>query len=146
MKTAATKQKPDHAEAAHATAKPPIEQTRVESLVGNFAMQRAVQAGREERGERVPNVVRDALRTGGQPLDASSRALMESQLGHDFGDVRVHTGSAAARSAAAVGAQAYTVGTEIAFGAGRFAPTTADGHSLLAHELTHVVQQRGSEP
>lgn len=71
---------------------------------------------------------------------------MESRLGHDFAHVRVHTDAAAARSAAAVGAQAYTVGSDVVFGAGRYAPTSGDGRQLLAHELTHVVQQRRSEP
>jgi len=61
---------------------------------------------------------------------------------HDFGDVRIHTGEAAARSATAFSARAYTVGPQIAFNVGQFAPATADGRRTLAHELTHVVQQR----
>ncbi len=77
---------------------------------------------------------------GGQPLDPQVRADMEGRLGADFSDVRIHTGAKAAQSAAAVSAQAYTVGNEIV--AGSFAPSSADGRHTLAHELTHVLQQR----
>lgn len=68
---------------------------------------------------------------------------MESRLGHDFSMVRVHTDEQAAASAQMVGALAYTVGRDIVFGPGRFAPGTSHGQHLLAHELTHVVQQGG---
>ena len=67
---------------------------------------------------------------------------MESGLGADFSDVRVHTDGAAASSAAAVQAHAYTVGNDVVFQAGRYEPETSDGQRMLAHELTHVVQQR----
>jgi hypothetical protein len=67
---------------------------------------------------------------------------MESALGHDFGDVRVHTDAAAAGSARAVQAQAYTVGSHVVFGEGRYQPGSTEGRRTLAHELTHVVQQR----
>jgi hypothetical protein len=90
-----------------------------------------------------PPIVHDALRSAGQPLDAATRALMEPRFGHDFGEVRVHTGPTAAASARAVRAQAYTVGQQIVFGTGRFAPQTPAGQRLLAHELTHVVQLSG---
>lgn len=71
---------------------------------------------------------------------------MEGRFGHDFGQVRVHADARAARSAAAVSALAYTVGRDVVFGAGRFAPGTAPGRALLAHELAHVIQQaRGGE-
>jgi hypothetical protein len=66
---------------------------------------------------------------------------MEPRFGHDFSNVRVHANEAAARSAAAVSAAAYTVGSHIAFAAGRYAPGTGSGRQLFAHELTHVVQQ-----
>ena len=90
-----------------------------------------------------PGVVEDALRSSGRPLDAPTRASMESRFGFDFSRVRVHDSALAERSAHAVGAQAYTVGSDIVFGAGRFAPATQDGQRLIAHELTHVVQQTG---
>jgi hypothetical protein len=67
----------------------------------------------------------------------------KGERGYDFGDVRIHTGARAAQSARAVNATAYTVGRDIVFGAGQYAPNTARGRQLLAHELTHVVQQRG---
>jgi hypothetical protein len=78
---------------------------------------------------------------GGQPLDQETRSDMESRFGTNFGDVRVHTGEAARGSAAAVHAQAYTVGSDIVL-AGGYEPGSAQGRHLLAHELTHVVQQR----
>jgi hypothetical protein len=82
------------------------------------------------------------LRSSGQPLDASTRAFMESRFQHDFSTVRVHTDARAAESAQAVNALAYTVGQDVVFGAGQFAPATRTGQKLLAHELTHVVQQQ----
>jgi hypothetical protein len=78
---------------------------------------------------------------GGRPLDPDTRSDMESRFGTDFGDVRVHSGEAARSSAAAVQAQAYTVGSDIVL-AGGYDAGSASGRHLLAHELTHVVQQR----
>ncbi len=92
----------------------------------------------------VPPAVHAVLRSPGQPLDASTRAFMEPRFGRDFGSVRVHASGEAADSARAVNALAYTVGRDIVFGAGQFAPATHQGQKLLAHELTHVVQQRGT--
>jgi len=83
----------------------------------------------------------DALRTPGQPLDPRPRADMERQFGYDFSSVRVHTDETAARASRAIGALAYTAGTDIAFDAGRYAPHSAAGRALLAHELAHVAQQ-----
>ncbi|HEY1391562.1 MAG TPA: DUF4157 domain-containing protein, partial [Ktedonobacterales bacterium] len=77
----------------------------------------------------------------GQPLDAATRAYMEPRFGHDFGQVRVHTDEQAAEAAADYHARAYTVGSDIVFGAEQYAPGTGEGQRLLAHELTHVVQQ-----
>jgi hypothetical protein len=88
-----------------------------------------------------PPAVHKALRSPGQPLDAATRAFMEPRFGHDFSRVRVHTGAAAEQSAQGVNAHAYTVGKDIVFGSGRFTPATHEGGRLLAHELTHVVQQ-----
>jgi hypothetical protein len=79
----------------------------------------------------------------GRPLDPATRSYMESRMGYDFGSVRVHTDARAAESAHAMGAQAYTLGQNVVFGSGRFAPETREGKQLLAHELTHVVQQGG---
>lgn len=77
----------------------------------------------------------------GRPLDAETRAFMEPRFGRDFGHVRVHADERAAASARAVNARAYTVGRDIVFGAGQYAPGAAAGRQLLAHELTHTVQQ-----
>jgi hypothetical protein len=81
----------------------------------------------------------------GQPLATSARAFFEPRFGYSFEHVRVHTGPAAAESAQAVNALAYTVGRDIVFGAGQYASDTTAGRRLLAHELTHVVQQKGSQ-
>jgi outer membrane protein OmpA-like peptidoglycan-associated protein len=78
---------------------------------------------------------------GGESLAAPVRAFFESRMGYDFGGVRVHNGPAAAESARSLNALAYTAGRDIVFGSGQFAPHTTDGRKLLAHELTHVVQQ-----
>ena len=94
----------------------------------------------------VPAIVRQVLHSPGQPLDGSTRALLEPRFGHDFGRVRIHRDAQAAESARAVNALAYTVGNEIVFGAGQFAPGTSTGQRILAHELTHVVQQGGAMP
>ncbi len=91
----------------------------------------------------VPAIVHDVLRSSGQPLDPATRALMEPRFGHDFSRVRVHAGGQAAESARAVNALAYTVGNDVVFETGRYAPQTAQGQRLLAHELAHVVQQGG---
>jgi uncharacterized protein DUF4157 len=88
--------------------------------------------------------VDDALRSAGRPLDTPTRNLFEPMFGKRFESVRVHTDSTAAESARAVHAQAYTVGSDIVFGAGYYAPETEIGRRLLAHELTHVVQQEHS--
>ncbi|MCL1869472.1 MAG: DUF4157 domain-containing protein [Promicromonosporaceae bacterium] len=86
--------------------------------------------------------VLDVVGSGGQTLPGALRADMEGRFGTDFSDVRVHTGGAAAASAAAVSAHAYTVGSHIVFGAGGLDGTSTSGRTTLAHELTHVVQQR----
>jgi hypothetical protein len=75
----------------------------------------------------------------GRPLDPATRAFMEPRFGHDFSRVRVHADALAAESAAAMEAAAYTVGHDVVFGAGQYAPETSRGRSLLAHELAHVV-------
>jgi hypothetical protein len=91
-----------------------------------------------------PPVVQEALATPGAPLDPASRAFMEPRFGHDFSQVRVHTDPLASESADAVSARAYTVGTDIVFRDGQYSPASDEGRRLLAHELTHVVQQGGS--
>jgi outer membrane protein OmpA-like peptidoglycan-associated protein len=91
-----------------------------------------------------PPIVDNVLRSPGQPLDPATRTFMEPRFGYDFSRVRVHSDGAAAKSARDVNAHAYTVGRDIVFGAGRLVPGTQEGRHLIAHELTHVVQQSGA--
>ena len=95
--------------------------------------------------DAAPASVDQALASPGRPLEPALRQDMEQRFGHDFSRVRVHSGAAAEQSARDVNAHAYTVGHDIVFGAGRFAPGTHEGRQLIAHELTHVVQQSGSD-
>jgi hypothetical protein len=88
-----------------------------------------------------PASVGRALASPGRPLEPALRQDMESRFGHDFSTVRVHSDAAADQSARDVNAHAYTVGHNIAFGAGRYAPATHGGRRLIAHELAHVMQQ-----
>jgi hypothetical protein len=93
-----------------------------------------------------PPVVHAALRAPGQPLDAATRAFFEPRFGRDFGGVRIHADSIAAEAAGAVGARAFAVGRHIVMGPGAYAPSGEDGRRLLAHELTHTLQQDGAAP
>ncbi len=91
----------------------------------------------------LPAGVEAALATAGKPLPATVQRDMETNFGDDFSDVMIHTGAAADQSCRELDARAYTAGRDIVFGNGEFAPETEAGRELLAHELTHVVQQRG---
>lgn len=82
------------------------------------------------------------LRSPGQPLGPEIRNFMESRFGHDFSKVKVHADAGARTSARALNALAFTVGNDIVFGAGQYAPSTSHGRTLVAHELTHVLQQQ----
>ena len=93
----------------------------------------------------VPASVDRALASPGRPLEPALRQDMEQRFGHDFSRVRVHLGAAAEQSARDVNANAYTVRNDIVFGETQFVLGTSKGRHLLAHELTHVVQQSGSE-
>jgi Domain of unknown function (DUF4157) len=113
----------------------PGEVLQLQRSAGNAAVARLL------AGQRSP--VLDVVgRGGGWPLEAGVRQQMEGAFREDFGDVRVHTGPEASRSAESVQARAYTVGNEIVFGDSAYSPGTGDGDRRLAHELTHVVQQR----
>jgi len=91
----------------------------------------------------VPPIVHEVLRSPGEPLDPATRAFMEPCFGHDFSRVRVHSDSKSAKSAQTLNALAYTVGDDMVFGSGQYQPTSNTGRNLLAHELTHVIQQNG---
>jgi hypothetical protein len=83
---------------------------------------------------------------GGHPIPQPERSFMEAQFGHDFAGVRIHADAWAARAAAAVNARAFTIGRDIVFGVGQYRPEGTVGRQLLAHELTHVVQQQAVPP
>ncbi|HTD55849.1 MAG TPA: DUF4157 domain-containing protein [Silvibacterium sp.] len=85
--------------------------------------------------------VESVVASPGRLLDPETRRHMESHIGFDFSKVRVHTDDRASASARGLGAKAYTLGNHVVFASGRYAPKTAEGRRLLAHELTHVVQQ-----
>jgi hypothetical protein len=107
-------------------------------------LQRRAAVNQTEPAE-VPSIVDEVLRSSGQPLEGDTRMFMESRFAHDFSRVRVHTDARAAESAQAVNALAYTVGRDVVFGAGRYEPGTIAGKTLLAHELTHTVQQEAQQ-
>jgi len=90
--------------------------------------------------ERSP--VHDVVASGGRPLEPEVREDMQGRLGHDFGDVRIHDDAAAHDSARGVNAHAYTVGSNVVFQRDKYDPGSEAGKVMLAHELTHVVQQR----
>ncbi|MFJ9419151.1 DUF4157 domain-containing protein [Streptomyces sp. NPDC101227] len=124
----------------------------LQRTAGNTAVSAALAAQEQHRhgagcGHTAPpavqrSPVQDVLRTPGRPLDDSVRADMESRLGADFSDVRVHTDATAHESAESVNAHAYTSGSHIVFQRGRYDGSSAAGRHMLAHELTHVIQQR----
>ena len=97
------------------------------------------------RATFAPEIVGQVLQGDGQPLEHRTRVAMERRFGHDFSGVRVHVGERASASAETIHALAYTVGGDIVFRSGRYDPGSLEGQRLLAHELTHVVQQ-GAAP
>lgn len=96
---------------------------------------------RQDTSSSVPGIVEQALHSAGRPLDPATRAFFEPRFGNDFSQVRVHTDAQADESARSINALAYTVGRDVVFGSGQFAPGTTAGNRVLAHELTHVIQQ-----
>jgi hypothetical protein len=108
----------------------------------SFGPSACVQRERDASHTHAPvSQLNDVLNAPGRPLDADTRASMEPRFGQDFSNVRVHTDDAAAESANALGANAFAAGNHIAFAHGQYAPQTETGSRLIAHELTHVVQQ-----
>lgn len=92
-------------------------------------------------GTQAPSSVHDVINSGGQTLDAGTRNFFEPRFGHDFSSVRIHTNPNAADSASDINALAYTTGNNIVFNKNQFSPESDSGKKLLAHELTHVLQQ-----
>ena len=113
---------------------------RLQRAVGNRAV---VQLLSEDEAEpELAGGVIDAVTAPGAPLEAGIQREMSGRLGADFSGVRVHTGPAASASADSLGARAYTLGEDVVFAESAYAPATGEGRRTLAHELTHVVQQR----
>ncbi|HWG72744.1 MAG TPA: DUF4157 domain-containing protein [Acidimicrobiales bacterium] len=108
----------------------------MQRTVGNAAVVQRL----AEEGDDHP--IKSVIQSGGSPLEAPVRSKMEGAFGQDFSDVRVHSDSSASSSAQAVAATAATVGNHIVFRSGEYNPSSSKGQHLLAHELTHVVQQR----
>lgn len=122
-----------HARLGSARGLTPAGVLRLQRSAGNASVSGALEE---------PGVTDIVGRGGGRPLEDGVRKDMETHLGTDFSDVRIHDDARAAASAKAVQAHAYTVGSDIVFGGGGYAPTSPTGQRMLAHELTHVVQQR----
>lgn len=122
----------------------------LQRTIGNQAVQRLLQARTEyPRSDGLPDVElspngNESIRSSGQSLGPETRPSMDRRFGFDFSKVRIHSDSQAAQSAAALNAQAYTLGNHIVFGANEYTPQTKAGRSLIAHELAHVVQQGGT--
>src|SRR5215212_9619964 len=101
--------------------------------------------GRPDTSNAVPPIVHEALRSPGEPLDPSTRAVMELRFGHNFAQVRVHTDARAAEATRQLDSLAFTSGQDIFFGAGSYRPDSQPGRRLLAHELAHTLQQRAAQ-
>lgn len=119
--------------------------TRLQQERGNAYVQLVVGGLGRTYGPE-PRVTDGGLQSEGRPLDATVRRYMEGGFGQSFHDVRVHTGAQAAQSAEAIDAVAFTVGNDVVFGEGQYAPQTPLGRLLLAHELAHVAQHARRPP
>jgi hypothetical protein len=141
---------PGSARPASAVAKPDFRRgapiLKLQRTIGNKAVQRLVQVQQADSevmqdDRNLSAHLDNGMNSPAHPLDDASREFMEQSFGVDFSEVRLHTDAAAERSAQAFNANAYTVGQDIVFAAGKYAPGTSEGKRLLAHELTHVIQQ-----
>ena len=125
----------------------------IASQIGNAGIARPVEGERIDQSGGGPGrldheVARaiDEQRGRGRELDTDARATLESGLGEDFSDVRIHDDAGAHALSKAVSAEAFTTGSDVFFQSGRYDPGSSEGQKLLAHELTHVAQQRGASP
>ena len=125
----------------------------IASQIGNAGIARLFQGQGNDRAGGGPatldqEIARaiDQKRGGGRELDGDARAKLEGALGEDFSDVRVHSDSEAHELSKAVSAEAFTTGSDVFFQSGKYDPASGAGQKLLAHELTHVTQQRGAQP
>jgi hypothetical protein len=143
--TATNKLVPRKGEGLTASAKDPLE-TEAERIAGEISGGSVFNGTKAASSNGSPGLdsTQPFLANSGRPLEPDLRQEMEQRLGFDFSRVRIYVDGEAAKAAAAVQARAYTLGSNIVFGSGRFAPETAEGRRLLAHELVHVVQQRAT--
>lgn len=138
--------KPADKAAAPPTETPAQKIQRIQREVGNRGVQRMLaqraegQGGAFEVDEDTQDRINN-LRGGGQPLDVGVQQRMQDAMGYDFGDVNIHTTSEASNLSQTLQAKAFTTGSDIFFNEGAYQPNTSSGQELLAHELTHVVQQ-----
>jgi hypothetical protein len=103
-------------------------------------------SARTGAGNKIPKPVVDVLCVSGRSLDVSVKSIFQNAFNHDFSGVRIHTDSGAAVATSVMNTSAYTVGDHVVFGKGQYKPWTPEGMRLLAHELTHVVQQNSPSP
>jgi Domain of unknown function (DUF4157) len=120
---------------SHKYAASEVEHSTVRLRVMEDTIQRSAEGGYASKVEA-------AVASGGAPIPADIRAYLEPRFGHDFSHVRVHDNAVAAAAARSINSRAFTLGANIAFAQGEYAPRTAQGRRLLAHELAHVIQQR----
>jgi Domain of unknown function (DUF4157) len=123
------------------------------STVGNRALQKLVGQGGVQRSGTGPAALDEtvaraihAKRGTGRPLEAGAQRDLSAAMDHDFSDVNVHTDAEADRLNRAVSAEAFTTGKDVFFREGKYDPASNEGRKLIAHELTHVIQQRGAPP
>lgn len=136
----------DHALASPGSPLEPALRRDMEQRFGHdFSRVRVQQLGSPSGGQSgsAPTSVKRALASSGHPLEPGLRSDMEGRFGRDFSSVRIHRGEDAEKSARDVNSSAYTVGRDIVFGAGSYAPRSEAGRRLLAHELAHTLQQEG---
>jgi hypothetical protein len=123
---------------------------RLQRSVGNQAIKEHHEGEKPtgEAGRGSPDRVEsggESVQRSGEPLPTETRTFFESRFGHDFGDVRIHTAPQVQRTAASLNARAYTRGNDIGFAGGEYDPGSSVGKRLLAHELTHTIQQTGGD-
>jgi hypothetical protein len=116
-----------------------------EELVGTKFNRKPSNADTLENIDQITDEINNIHSSGGSSLDSSTKEYMDSRFGYDFSKVVIHNDERAARSAHTIDALAYTLGNHVVFGSGWYSPNTLDGRRLLAHELTHVVQQTSSK-
>src|SRR5258708_3922670 len=111
---------------------------RIYGLKRSVTLRRSTQ---DHAPAAIPRFVREVLLSPGRPLDSATRTFMEPRFGYDFGKIRIHADERAAESAAALQAEAYTVGRDICFASSKYTPKNTEGRRLLAHKPPHNLHQ-----